>query len=487
MTYLIETYGCQMNKAESSALELIFRERGWHPAKAPADGPASEARSASLDPGIDLVLINTCSVRATAENRAWGRIDRYAAAKRDRAAAAGTAAGTARPLTLVVTGCMAERMKREIRTRQPAVDYVVGTFQKQAFGLVLDAVEQSRPIEDLEESPAFVFARSYYEPGSFRSFVPIMHGCDNFCTYCIVPHIRGREVSRRPSAILGELASLEDSGVREISLLGQNVNSYRWKGAADPGSGRAETAGGSSDAALDEKPLDFPGLLRLISSYLAGRGRGGIRWLRFLTSHPKDLSDEVIRVLAEDPLFCRHVHLCVQSGSDAVLSSMNRRYTRASYLGLVSRMKAAIPGLSLSTDILVGFPGETEADLGLTLDLMGAVGFSYSYMYHFNPRDGTPAATMPGRVADKVKRDRLARVIELQKALTSSTMRSRLGSVEEVLIEGVSRRRKAELLARTQRDEMVVFPAPSSRVGSFARVRLISLSGNTFKAEEVAQ
>jgi tRNA-2-methylthio-N6-dimethylallyladenosine synthase len=475
MTYLIETYGCQMNKAESSALELIFRERGWKPATPSKDGVAREARNASrseekssaeaLD--ADLVLINTCSVRATAENRAWGRIDLYAAAKRGRAAAG------LKPLALVVTGCMAERMKRAIMVRQPAVDYVVGTFQKQAFGLVLDAVEQSRPIDDIEENPAFVFARSYYEPGSFRSFVPIMHGCDNFCAYCIVPQIRGREVSRRPSAILAEIASLEDSGVREITLLGQNVNSYKWRGEA----GASGPDGGD---------FDFPGLLRLISSALREKGRGGVRWVRFLTSHPKDLSDEVIRVLAEDPLYCKHVHLCVQSGSDTVLKAMNRRYTRASYLGLVERMKAAIPGLSLSTDILVGFPGETENDLELTLDIMRRVGFSYSYMYHFNPREGTPAASMPDRIAEKVKRDRLSRVIELQKALTKSLMEFRVGSVEEALIESPSRRKKTELLARTQRDEMVVFPAPESRVGSFALLRLTSVSGNTFKAEEVA-
>lgn len=458
MTYLIETYGCQMNKAESSALELIFKERSWSP---------------SPDPGeADLVLINTCSVRATAENRAWGRIDLHAAAKRDRRAAGG------RPLAIVVTGCMAERMKREIKERQPAVDYVVGTFQKQAFGLVLDAVEQSaasgRPaLLEIDESPAFVFANSYYEPGSFRSFVPIMHGCNNFCAYCIVPYIRGREISRAPSAILAEIASLEDSGVRELTLLGQNVNSYDWKGLA------------TAEDALDRGPLDFPSLLRLISSELRSRQKGGVHWVRFLTSHPKDLSDEVIKVMAEDSLFCRHVHLCVQSGSDAVLRAMNRRYTRESYLGLVQRMKEALPGLSLSTDLLVGFPGETEEDVELTLGLMRKVGYSYSYMYHYNPREGTPAASMPGRIAEGVKRERLARVIATQKELTTSLMQSRLGSVEEVLIEGTSRRRKAELLARTQRDEMVVFPAAASRIGDFAKVRLLSLSGNTFKAEEV--
>ena len=251
MTYLVETYGCQMNKAESAALEFIFHERGWEAAQPSDGGLVVDARNAPLDPEVDLVLINTCSVRATAENRAWGRIDLYASIKRTRAVA--MAAGKGKPLTLVVTGCMAERMKRAIKERQPAVDYVVGTFQKQAFGLVLDAVEQSRPIEDIDESPAFVFARSYYDPGSFRSFVPIMHGCDNFCTYCIVPHIRGREISRMPSAILAEIASLEDSGVRELTLLGQNVNSYRWKGSA----------GMSGPDAVD---LDFPALLRLIST-----------------------------------------------------------------------------------------------------------------------------------------------------------------------------------------------------------------------------
>jgi tRNA-2-methylthio-N6-dimethylallyladenosine synthase len=462
VNYLIETYGCQMNRAESSALEGIFRERGWK-----ASEPAMDASDA------DLVLINTCSVRATAESRAWGRIDLYAAIKRRRAAAE-----KARPLTLVVTGCMAERMKREIKKRQPGVDYVVGTFQKQAIGLLLDATEQGRPLLDIDESPAFVFARSYYEPGAFRSFVPIMHGCDNFCAYCIVPFIRGREQSRRPSAILEEIAALEDSGVREITLLGQNVNSYRWKA-------RAEAAG--APGSPDREDLDFPGLLRLISSALRERGRGGIRWARFLTSHPKDLSDAVIRVLAEDPLYCRHVHLCAQSGSDRVLEAMNRRYSREAYLALVGRMKSAIPGLSLSTDILVGFPGETEDDVELTLDLMRRVGFSYSYMYHFNPREGTPAASMPDMVGERTKRERLARVIGLQKELTKSIMESRLGAVEEVLIEGASRRRKSELLARTQRDEMVVFPAPRSRIGSFARVRLTSLAGNTFRASELVE
>ncbi|MBL8966656.1 MAG: tRNA (N6-isopentenyl adenosine(37)-C2)-methylthiotransferase MiaB [Spirochaetaceae bacterium] len=446
MQYFIETYGCQMNKAESAALEIIFRERGWTCAADPEDAA--------------LVLINTCSVRITAENRAWGRIDHYASRKRERAAGG-------RPLALVVTGCMAERMKREIKGRQPAVDYVVGTFQKQAFGLVLDAVESGRHLGDIDESPAFVFAKSYYEPGSFRSFLPIMHGCDNFCTYCIVPHIRGREISRNPSDILAELEALEDSGVREVTLLGQNVNSYRH---------RDEATG---------TELDFPALLRLIASRLRERGRAGVRWIRFMTSHPKDLSDEAIRAIAEEEVYCRHIHLPVQSGSDAMLRAMNRKYTRDGYLALVDRMKKDLPGVSLSTDLIVGFPGESEEDLEATLDLMRGVEYSYAYMYHFNPREGTPAASMEGRVPEKVKKERLARVIALQQETTRRLMEARIGVVEEVLVEGPSRRKKTEVLGRTQRDEMVVFPAPAGRIGDFARVRLLSLSGNTFKGEEI--
>ncbi len=451
MKYLIETYGCQMNKAESAALETIFRERDWSPAEGPSEA--------------DVVLINTCSVRITAENRAWGRIDHYAAIKRERRAAA------ERPLSLIVTGCMAERMKRGIKTRQPGVDHVVGTFQKQAFGLILDATALGRHIGDVEESPAFIFSRSYYEAGAFRSFLPIMHGCDNFCTYCIVPYLRGREISRRPSDILDELDALEASGVREVTLLGQNVNSYAWK---DPDGARGK---GPAD-------LDFPGLLRLIAAHLRNRGKDGIRWIRFLTSHPKDLSDAAIAVIAAEPLFCRHIHLCVQSGSDPVLKAMNRHYDSRFYLDLVKRLKAGLPGLSLSTDILVGFPGETEDDIEATLGLMREVGFSYAYMYHFNPREGTPAAKMEGKVADKTKKERLARVMEVQKGLTRTLMEARVGEVEEVLIESVSRRKKSEVLGRTQRDEMVVFSAPASRVGGFAKVRLLSLAGNTFKAEE---
>lgn len=436
MLYFIETYGCQMNKAESAALERQLVEHGW---------------KAAQDAGTaDLVLINTCSVRITAENRAWGRINYYASLKR------------ARPFYLMVTGCMGERLKADMRIRQPAVDYVLGNFQKQSFGLALDAMVQGKRLEVIEESPSYAFAPSHLEPGAFRSFLPIMHGCDNFCTYCIVPYVRGRETSRDPQAILGELDDLAAAGIREVTLLGQNVNSYRW-------------SGGGAD-------MDFPTLLETCARRVEG---SSIRRLRFLSSHPKDLSDRTMDVLAAYPVFGKHIHLCAQHGSNRVLKAMNRRYTREYYLGLVQKLRSRIPDLSLSTDILIGFPGETEEDVELTLELMREVRFAYSFMYHFNPREGTPAAVMDGALPDAVKKERLARVIALQKTITRELMASLVGTEADVLVEGVSTKREGELLARSDLDMMVVFPGEPSLIGQFAKVRLDSLRGVTFKGTMV--
>ncbi len=436
MRYFIETYGCQMNKAESAALENQFADHGW-------------IKTAEADEA-NLVLINTCSVRITAETRAWGRIAHYSARKR------------LRPFTLVVTGCMAERFKEKMLQKAPGIDYVLGTFQKAAFGLVLDAVETGRHLESVEETPQFVFAPSHRETGSFSTFVPIMHGCDNFCSYCIVPYVRGREISRSPVAISKEIHDLAQAGVREITLLGQNVNSYQWTGEGGP--------------------LDFAGLLRLVASQALAAGIGRIR---FVSSHPKDLSRATIETIAELPVFARHIHLCVQHGSDRVLSAMNRKYTRADYLALVDAIRSRIPGITISTDILIGFPGETEEDVEETLSLLREVRFAYAFMYHYNPREGTPAASMPDRVPELVKKERLARVMALQKEISSDIMHGMVGNEINVLIESLSKRKDDEVFARTDADMMVVFPAPSSRIGSFTRVRLESVQGHTFKAVEV--
>ena len=442
MTYFFETYGCQMNTAESAALELELRQRGWEKA---GYGTA------------DLYILNTCSVRQTAETRLNGRLAQYTALKKKSR------------FSLVVAGCMASRLGENLKKTYPAVDYVMGTSARSIFPAILDAVEQGQgktagdeiagdKIAQLQEQAVFSFSSSHLEQGSFRSFVPIMHGCGNFCSYCIVPYVRGREISRSPASIAQEINLLAENGVREITLLGQNVNSYQYEG------------------------LDFPGLLRSVSKWVKG---GPIRWVRFLSANPKDFSRETIAVMAENPCFCRHIHLPVQHGSNRILKAMNRRYTRESFVSLTKELKAAMPGLSLSTDILVGFPGETEDDLQEALDLMEEVQFLYAYMYHYNPREGTAAYSLPGRIPEKIKRERLSRVIALQKKHTALALKSRLGSRETVLIEGISRKNADEVIGRTERDEMVVVPGTTGLRGSFIDVELYSLRGNTFRSKIV--
>lgn len=427
MTYFIETYGCQMNKAESAALVLVLREHGWSAAKSGADA--------------DLVLINTCTVRATAETRVRGRVAFYAALKKKQSR------------TLIVTGCAASQLKAE-----PAIDYTLETNARSLFPAILKAIETNTPFVTDTEKPVFAFSSSHLEEGSFKSFVPIMHGCNNFCTYCIVPYVRGREISRDPSAVLQEIELLAAQGVREICLLGQNVNSYHWESGADI--------------------FSFSKLLRLIAREVE---HTPIRWVRFLSANPKDFSLETLEVMAEYPVLCRHLHLCVQHGSNRILAAMNRLYTREQYFELVKKLREYMPDLTLSTDILIGFPGETEDDLALTFDLMEQVRFIYAYMYHYNRRAGTAASSFQDQVPDPLKRERLARIIALQKQHTQEYLHNRLGESATVLVEKVSPKKPDELLCRTAQDEMVVIAAPASLIGSFVKVQLLSLRGNTFR------
>ena len=433
-----------MNSAESAALILVCRERGWEVA------PNGES--------ADLVLINTCSVRITAEKRALGRIALYASLKKKRRA-------RGQNFALVVAGCMAQRMEKTLKEKYPAVDYVMGTAGRSLFPLILTEIEKnvnetgSYPEIVTEESPQFSFSSSHLEEGQFRSFVPIMHGCDNFCTYCIVPYVRGREISRDPRLIAEEIRLVGERGVREVTLLGQNVNAYNWNGE-----------------------LRFAGLLRVAA---AAAEQSGVKWLRFLSANPRDFSPETIRVMAENPAFCRHLHLPVQHGSNRVLAAMNRGYTREHYLALVREIRAAMPDISLSTDILVGFPGETEEDVREALSLMEEVRFLYAYMYHFNPREGTAAYSLPDQVGEEVKRERLSRIIGLQKKHTAELLKKRLGAREIVLIEGISRKNADELVTRTEKDEMAVVPGPASMIGLFAELTLSGLRGNTFRAKEL--
>jgi tRNA-2-methylthio-N6-dimethylallyladenosine synthase len=435
VTYFFETYGCQMNSAESAALALACKERGWTLA---ADGE-----------NANLVLINTCSVRLTAEKRAFGRIAHYAAFKKKK------------PFTFVIAGCMAQRLGEKLKEKYPAIDYVMGTSARCVFPLILEAAEKGeKAVFDLSEKAVFSFSKNHLEEGQFRSFIPIMHGCNNFCSYCIVPYVRGREVSRDPQSIIEELRLVGERGVREITLLGQNVNSYLW----------------------EKDKMDFSGLLKIIAGEAE---KSGIKWIRFLSANPANFSSGTIDVMAANRVFCRHIHLPVQHGSNSILKAMNRGYTRERFLELVNELRSKMPGVTLSTDILVGFPGETEEDLEETLKLMEEVKFLYSFMYHFNPREGTKAFDLPDRIGENVKRQRLSRVITLQKKHTKELLKARLGSMEVVLVEGISRKNADELITRTEKDEMAVVPGKASMIGSFAKLTLSDIKGNTFRAKEV--
>ncbi len=452
MTYFFETYGCQMNKAESSSFEQLFIEHGW----TASEGPET----------ADFIVINTCSVRATAESRIDGRLGYYTMLGRQRKKAGN-------PFTLAVVGCMAERLKDELKKQYPVVDYVIGTFQRYKFDDLITAAENGVRAEKIEEEPVYTFSEFSYEPGAFQAYVPIMHGCNNFCTYCIVPYVRGREVSRSPEAILHELDLLSAKNVREITLLGQNVNSYRWNAKTD------------TSGTYDDFTMDFPELMQLIADHLR-ETKSSIGWVRFMSSHPKDLSERLIDVIAREEVFCRHIHLPVQHGSTRILAAMNRRYTREDYLAKVRMIREKLPGVSLTTDIMLGFPGETDDDFEDAVTLLQEVRYEAAFMYYYNPREGTKACTMPDQIPMEIKKARLARVIETQLEINRTEMSKRAGTTAKVLCECVSKDNPDELLGRTEQDEHVVFKADASLIGTFQTVKLLELTGNTFRGTLVS-
>ena len=493
MTYYFETYGCEMNIAESASMEQLLIARGW--------SPAASAQVA------DMIIVNTCSIRKSAEERIEGRLGWINGLKAVREKKTGAKTKLldeaveyvkdgAKPLTVVVTGCMAERLLTSFKEQWPFVDFVVGTYAKHHFGKIIDAVESAQgKVLDFEAVPAvpddsgaYQFAPVSAEPGAFSTFVPIMHGCNNFCTYCIVPYVRGRELSRPVNEILNEIDLLGKMNVREITLIGQNVNSYHSDDTLKKLKVREITLIGQNvnsyqGQGLDGVTVNFAGLLRIIAEHLR-KSESTIRWVRFMSSHPKDFTDDVIDVIASEPVICRHIHLPVQNGSTAVLKAMNRRYTREQYLELVSKIKAKIPEVSLTTDIMMGFPGETEEDVEQTLDLMRTVKYESAMMYFYNPREGTPAAKME-QIPEEVRKERLQRVIDLQLQHTQERMKERVGGTVLVLAEGVSRDDTTELLGQTEQHEKVVFKADRKLIGSFVNVKINQLNGNTFKGELV--
>ena len=358
--YYIESYGCQMNDHDAEKLSGMLQTCGFSPA------PSKEEAT--------LLLFNTCCVREHAEKRVFGNIGALKKRKEDEPG-----------LLIGVCGCMMQQREvaERLFKRFPFVDLVFGTHELHHFPLLLSRTLAGERVFSVRESDGEIAeGLPVVRGGSFSTFVTIMYGCNNFCSYCIVPYVRGRERSRAPENIVAEVRSLAERGFREITLLGQNVNSYAY---ADDG-------------------VDFPELLRRVSTV------EGIERIRFMTSHPKDLSPRLIEAMATLPKVCNHIHLPVQSGSNRILSEMNRRYTREKYLGLVEDIRAAVEGVELTTDIIVGFPGETEEDFEETLALVRQVGFSAAYTFMYSPRLGTRAAEMENQVPEEVKKDRLLRL-----------------------------------------------------------------------------
>ncbi len=463
MTYFFETYGCEMNIAESAAVENLFISRGW-----------SKAEKPEL---ADVVIINTCSVRGSAENRIFGRLGYYSGVKKIRHKEPGAKTRFEEmqpavkyveehgvvPFYVVLMGCMAERLLDSVKKDYPVIDFAVGTFGKYKFGDIITAIENHDKPFDIKEESEYTFPKISYEQEAFSTFVPIMHGCNNFCTYCIVPYVRGREVSRPAEQILAEIDYLSGRGVKEITLLGQNVNAYRCKD---------ETAEGGE--------LNFPKLLKKISRHL-DETSSSIKWIRFESSNPNDFSDELIEMIASDKHVCHGFHIAAQHGNNEILRRMNRKNTREEFIELVKKLRKAIPDVELITDLMVGFPGETDEQFRDVLSLMEEVKFESSFMYYYNPREGTPAAKYPDQIPVEIKKARLQKVIDLQLRHTEQVMKSRVGQTVEVLADIVSRDDEKELLGKTSQNERVAFKADKSLIGTFVTVRLDSLSGNTFK------
>ena len=448
-----------MNIAESAAIEQLFISRGW-----------SKAEEPEL---ADMVVINTCSVRGSAENRIFGRLGYYSGVKKIRHKEPGAKTRLEEmqkavdfvekngvvPFYVVLMGCMAERLLDSVKKDFPVIDFVVGTFGKSKFGDIISAAEEHKKGFKIEEDSEYTFPKISYEEQAFSTFVPIMHGCNNFCTYCIVPYVRGREVSRPVEQILAEIDFLSKRNVKEITLLGQNVNAYRCK-----------------DESVEGGELNFPKLLKKISAHL-DETSSSIRWIRFESSNPNDFSDELIEMIVNDSHVCHGFHIAAQHGNNEILRRMNRKNTREEFLTLVKKLRSAMPDVELVTDLMVGFPGETE-DI---LSFMNEIKFESAFMYYYNPREGTPAASFENQIDVAIKKERLKKVIDLQLKHTAEVMNSRVGKTVNVLADIVSRDDENELLGKTEQNERVAFKADKKLIGSFVTVKLTALNGNTFK------
>ena len=434
----IETYGCQMNVADSEVVASVMKMAGYEPCE-------------NLDEA-DAVFLNTCSVRDNAEQKIIHRLEALNAMRRK-----------GRKLIIGVLGCMAERVKEDL-LNEHGVDLVAGPDAYLSLPDLIAQAEVGQKAMNIELSTNETYrdiVPERYCGSRISGFISIMRGCNNFCHYCIVPYTRGRERSRDIESILTEARDLEARNYKEITLLGQNVNSYCW-------------------TKEDGSEIRFPELLRTVA-----RTVPGLR-IRFSTSHPKDMSDETLHVIAEEPNVCRHIHLPVQSGSDRILKLMNRKYTREWYMDRVAAIRRIIPDCGLSTDIFAGYCSETEEDHQLSLSLMRECGYDSSFMFKYSERPGTYASRhLPDDVPEDIKIRRLNELIALQNELSAESNQRCIGQEYEILVEGVSKRSKDQLFGRTEQNKVVVFDRGTHRPGEYVRVRITESSSATLKGKEI--
>lgn len=420
--FIILTYGCQMNVRDSETIAGLLEAMGYI--------ETDEEKDA------DLVVFNTCSVRHSAENKVFGKVGEVIGLKRKNP-----------QLMVAFGGCMAQTPEARAILKKQGVDVVFGTHNIHELPLLLEeAYTTGKPvIRVLEKTEGIAEALPAKRQSGISAFVNIMFGCNNFCSYCIVPYTRGRERSRRPDDIVKEIRLLAHQGYKEVTLLGQNVNSY----------GRG----------LEEK-VDFADLLKMVCEV------EGIERVRFTTSHPKDMSDKLIDTMAKEAKVCEHAHVAMQAGSNKILKLMNRRYTREHYLELTRKMRDRIPGIAITTDIIVGFPGETEEDFEDTLDIVKKVRFDAAFTFMYSPRAGTKAAEFTDQVPLEVKKARLERLNDLQYGIATEINKSLEGTVQEVLVEGPSKTDKDKLTSRTRTNRIVIFSGSEDLIGRVINVKI---------------
>jgi tRNA-2-methylthio-N6-dimethylallyladenosine synthase len=437
LTYYIETWGCQMNEEDSEKLSGMLKNIGYN-----KTDKKEEA---------NIIIFNTCCVRENAELKVYGNLGALKRLKEQRT-----------DLIIAVCGCMMQQkgMAETLIKKYPFVDIIFGTHNSYKFPEYLNRVKQEGKsvIEVLDKEEGIVEGIPVDRESSVKAFVTIMYGCNNFCTYCVVPYVRGRERSRNPEDIINEIKDLVSKGYKEITLLGQNVNSY----------GKEL-----------ESEVDFAKLLRMINEV------EGLERVRFMTSHPKDLSDEVIYTIRDCDKLCESIHLPVQSGSDRILKIMNRHYDRDQYINLVNKIKKEIPGVALTTDIIVGFPGETEEDFQDTLKLVEEVGYDSAFTFIYSRRNNTPADKMENQIDDKIKHERFNRLVQTLNEISARINKQYYLKTVEVLVEGTSKNDENKLMGRTRTGKLVNFRGNKDNIGKLVNVRITEALSFSLNGEEI--